>query len=102
MPASLRKLRWAVESAHGCVANYAGKTTVHKKRDGSTIWYGEVHVFDLIGHPKAKRCYAWSIDAFMGHELQILTALHHGPIGSPEDAVKAALEERDEGNKLWP
>lgn len=27
---------------------------------GQTIWQGEVEVFDLNGHPKAKRAYGWS------------------------------------------
>jgi hypothetical protein len=27
---------------------------------GQTVWKGQVQVFDLSGHPKAARCYAWS------------------------------------------
>jgi len=95
MASSIHKLRWAVESAHRCAARYAGKVTVHEKRGGSTVWYGCVHIFHLTGHPKARRCYSWAIEGYMGHELQILTALHHGPISSPEEAVRAALADND-------
>jgi hypothetical protein len=99
MPVSLQKLSWAVESAHGCATKYAGKVTIHEKRNGSTVWYGCVHIFELIGHPSAKWAYAWSVDAFIGHETQILTALHHGPICSPEDAVRATLAESEEDDE---
>jgi hypothetical protein len=33
---------------------------VHETFQGQTVWAGEVEVFDLVGHPKAKRCYAWA------------------------------------------
>jgi hypothetical protein len=70
--------------------------TVHEKRNGSTVWYGCVHIFDLIGHPNAQRAYAWSSDAFVGHEMKITTALQHGPVSTPEAAVRAAIAENDE------
>lgn len=35
--------------------------SVHQKTSaGETVWQGEVQVFDLVRHPKAKRAYAWS------------------------------------------
>ena len=33
---------------------------VHEVFRGETVWQGDVEVFDLTGHPKAKRAYAWS------------------------------------------
>ncbi len=27
--------------------------------EGQVVWDGIVEVFDLVGHPKAKRCYAF-------------------------------------------
>ena len=95
MLSSVRTLRWAVESAHGCLARHMGKVTVHVKRSGSTIWYGCVHNFYLKGHPTARRCYAWAIEGYVGHEPKIMTALHCGPISSPEEAVRAALAENE-------
>ena len=95
MPSSIRNLKWAVETAHGCAAKYIGKVTVHEKRGGTTVWYGCVHIFDLTGHPNSHRCYSWAIEGYVGHEPQILTALHHGPISTPEEAVRAALADND-------
>ena len=28
--------------------------------NGETVWQGDIEVFDLTGHPKATRAYAWS------------------------------------------
>jgi len=33
---------------------------VHEVFQGKTLWQGDVEVFDLAGHPKAKRAYGWS------------------------------------------
>ena len=38
----------------------AVKVPVHEVFNGQTVWHGDVEVFDLTGHPKAKRAYAWS------------------------------------------
>ena len=92
MPATLQKLRWAVECAHGCKARFAGVARVHEKQNGRTVWYGSVHIFDLIGHDSARQAYAWSIDAFGGNETQIVTVLRQGRVSGPEEAVKAALD----------
>ena len=38
------------------------RSTRYRQRDfpRQTVWEGTVHVFDLEGHPKATRPYAWS------------------------------------------
>ena len=33
---------------------------VHETSNGETVWAGEVQVFDLVKHSKAKRAYTWS------------------------------------------
>ena len=48
---------------------------------------GEVLVFDLLDHPTAKLCFAWSVDQ------KVTAVLHAGPIVSPQTAVKAAILE---------
>jgi len=47
-------------------------------------------VFDLIGHPTATRCYAWS-HATTGKKRRFVAVLHQGSVDSPEKAVKAAI-----------
>lgn len=57
---------------------------------GQTIWEATVEVFDLAGHPTAKRCYAWS-HATTGKKRRFVAVLHQGPVDSPEKAVRAAI-----------
>lgn len=56
----LDRLKLAIEHLHQCGATYRETVPVHELFRGETVWQGEVHVFDLAGHPKAKRCYGWS------------------------------------------
>lgn len=55
------------------------------------MWEGLVHVFDLEGHTKAIRAYAWSSQVDGGHRRRFHAVLHLGGIRSPLDAVRAAI-----------
>ncbi len=60
--------------------------------EGRTIWLGNVEVFDLSGHPKAKRAYAWSHkDGKDDLDERFVTVLEFPPVVSPETAVKVAI-----------
>jgi hypothetical protein len=52
-------------------------------------WDGVVETFELGGHPKAKRCHAWSYDEDGG--TQYVTVLELLPVDSHESAVKVAI-----------
>jgi len=56
----LRNLK--TRSVQRMVANRSNVESVPVKEvfEGQTAWQGTVEVFDLIGHPKAKRAYAWT------------------------------------------
>jgi hypothetical protein len=54
-----------------------------------TAWEGIVESFALTGHPKAKRCYAWSF--LENGQPQYTTVLEIPPVDSPESAVKVAI-----------
>jgi hypothetical protein len=56
----LERLKLAVEQLHGCSAAHVSTVPVREVFQGNTVSQGEVEVFDLTGHLKAKRCYAWS------------------------------------------
>lgn len=53
-----RGIQDAIKKMHGCDSTYVESVPVHEVFQGKTIWAGEVEVFDLHGHPRAKRCYA--------------------------------------------
>lgn len=86
------ELRGVILRLHGVESTHVQSVPVKEVFEGRTIWEGIVEVFDLIGHPKASRVYAWS------HETddpkkprRHITVLHIAPILSAEAAVKAAI-----------
>ena len=87
---STDQLRRAVESQHGGTATLVQSVPVHEEFEGKTVWDGTVHVFDLAGHPKAKRAYAWSYERDDG-KRRFFAVLGIPPINSPKDAVRAAI-----------
>ena len=54
------RLQVAVPQLHNCGAVHRSTVPVHERFQAKSIWNGEVEVFDLNGHPKAKPVYAWS------------------------------------------
>jgi hypothetical protein len=57
---------------------------------GRTVWEGIVEVFELHGHPKAVKAYAWSHEAD-GQKRKHITVLHVEPITSAAAAVRATI-----------
>jgi hypothetical protein len=64
---------------------------VREKFQGRMAWEGVVHVFDLEGHPTAKRAYAWSSPIEGSEKRRFFAVLQLGAIKSPVDAVRAAI-----------
>jgi len=58
---------------------------------GQTVWEGVVQVFNLIDHPTAKKCYAWSYVVDDTEKRRFFAILHQGPVDSPVAAVRAAI-----------
>jgi len=73
------------------MAKWRETTPVHEVINGQTVLHGRVEVFDLLGHPKAKRVYTWSRDAANG-EFFYLPARH----GEVEQVVEHILKSRAE------
>lgn len=76
-----------MEHLHQCSAVHVQTVPVHETFQGQTVWQGEVEVFDIIGHPKAKRCYGWSY----GEPEEFITILELPPVKSPQSAVKVGV-----------
>ncbi len=58
----IAKLKDAIETMHRCKAVHFASETVIELYRGGVAWDGVVETFDLTGHPKAKRCHAWSYE----------------------------------------
>ena len=89
--AEVVQLKRAVEGQHGCTATFVQSVPVKEAFEGKTIWEGVVHVFQINGHPKASKAYAWSSPIERSDKRRFFAVLHIPPITSPADAVRAAI-----------
>jgi hypothetical protein len=88
----ISRLQVAVSQLHGCGAVYRETVPVHEVFQGQTVWQGEVEVFDLTGHPKAKRAYGWSHREGKDDQGERFVAvLEIPPVVSPVTAVRASI-----------
>ncbi len=77
---------------HNCGAIWRKSVFVEEVFSGKVVWNGEVEVFDLTGHPKAKRAYGWSHPEGEDNKGErFVTVLEIPPVVSPETAVKMAI-----------
>ena len=88
---SVHEFSEAIRATHGADARLAYRASVHETFDGQTVWEGEVLVFDLLDHPTARKCYAWSVDG------RVTAVLNEGPVDSARAAVRAAITAEHRG-----
>jgi len=94
----IERLKLAVEQLHNCSAIYVSTVPVHEKFDGKTVWQGEVEIFDLTGHPKAKRCYAWShLEGEDDEDERFVAVLEIPPVDSAVTAVRVQIVKDGKG-----
>jgi hypothetical protein len=88
----LERLQLTVEHLHKCKAVHSATVPVHEVFRGETIWQGDVEVFDLTGHPKAKRAYAWChLDGKNDERERFVAVLEIPPVESAETAVRVQI-----------
>jgi len=88
---STDELKRAVESQHGCTATFIQSVPVTERHGNAIVWEGVVHVFQIHGHPKASKAYAWSSPIEGSDKRRFFAVLHLPPIASPAEAVRAAI-----------
>lgn len=88
----ISELRDVIRKLHGVEAKHVESVPITETFQGKTVWDGVVEVFELHGHPKAPKVYAWA------HETddpkkpkRHVTVLHIPPVTSPVLAVRAAI-----------
>jgi hypothetical protein len=88
----IEELQAAILNLHGCSSQYVETVPVVEEFQGETIWQGDVEVFDIRGHPKAKRAYAWGHATGENDQARRYVAvLELPPVTSPQTAVQAAI-----------
>jgi hypothetical protein len=96
----IERVKLAVEQLHNCGAIHRATVPVHEVFRGETIWQGDVEVFDLAGHPKAKRAYAWShLDGKNDDRTRFVAVLEIPPVESAETAVRVQIVKDAKGKK---
>ncbi len=88
---TVEELQKAVETLHECRAHFVETVEVIELFQGKTVWGGTVFVFNLHGHPKATRVYAWSSPIEGSTKRRYYAVLHIPPVDSPETAVRASI-----------
>lgn len=86
----IERLQLAIYHMHKCDAKHYGTAPVHETFQGETVWQGNVEVFDVTGHARAQRAYAWSFKDDDGQE-HITAVLGLPPVKSALDAVKVSI-----------
>lgn len=88
----IERLKLALEHLHKCSAVHVSTVPVNEKFNGQTVWQGEVEVFDLTGHPKARRAYGWSHrDGKNDEGERFVAVLEIPPVESAATAVRAQI-----------
>ena len=87
----IEELRDVIKHLHGVEASHLESVPIKETFQGKTVWEGIVEVFDLKGHPKATRAYAWAYETDNPKKPRHVTVLHMGPVTSPLLAVRAAI-----------
>jgi hypothetical protein len=87
----VKKIKQAIELAHGGVAHYLYTVPVHEKRNGVTFWYGKVYVFNLRQGDIDKTMYAWFEELESGPK-RFYTVLSNERVDSASAAVRVTKE----------
>lgn len=89
-PAGIPALQDAIRHLEGVESRHVETAHVHEQHGGETVWNGDVEVFELVGHAKAARAYAWT-EATTGTKRRFFVVLHAAPVGSATEAIRASL-----------
>ena len=86
----------AIKTKECCESAYCETVKVREEFEGKIVWDGEVEIFELLNHPKAKRCYAfgYNLKKMISSGLKpdhIFVVLELPPVDTPQKAVRATV-----------
>lgn len=86
----IERLQMVIRQLHKCDATHVETVPVRELFQGKPVWEGEVEVFAVTGHLRAKKAYAWSEN--QGEPNEKFTAvLEIPPVKSALDAVRVSI-----------
>ena len=90
----IEELRKVIRKLHNAEPTHVESVPVRETFRGETVWDGVVEVFELQGHPKTDKVYAWSNETDdPAKPVRHITVLHIAPVLSAAMAVRAAIRE---------
>ena len=97
----LDRLKLSIEGLHKCSACYLRTQLVDESVGGKIVWVGDVEVFALTRHPKAKICYAWNDRKEKNDksEERFVIVLEIPPVNSPQTAVRTSIVSDSENGR---
>ena len=88
----IERIKQVIFHLHKVDSDHVDSVPVEERFKGRTIWKGIVEVFNLIRHPKAKRCYAWSHrEGKDDTGERFVTVLEIPPVKDAHSAVQVAI-----------
>lgn len=85
-------LRRIIAELHECSSEHVETVHVHETFLGRTVWQGNVEVFAICGHPRARTCYAWiHLPSRRRKRSRFFAVLGSSAVKSALDAVKFVL-----------
>jgi hypothetical protein len=89
----IKELQEVIEEREGCKSKYIESVPVTEMFQDMQAWTGEVGVFELSGHRKAKRAYAWNYHERKEGKMmsEATVVLEIPPVDSAKAAVKTAI-----------
>jgi hypothetical protein len=88
----IARVQTAVQHLHNCGAQWLRTVPVREVFQGKTAWEGNVEVFALTGHPKAKHAYAWShLDGPEDEKTRFVAVLEIPPVKDAKTAVQVSI-----------
>jgi hypothetical protein len=85
----IERLQMVIQHLHGADSEWLESIPVLETFQGKTVWDGIVERFEVLNHPKAKHCYAWS--DFDSKQEHITAVLELPPVKTALDAVKVYI-----------
>jgi hypothetical protein len=92
----IQLLKKTIKETHGCESHWIASVKVREEFQGKIAWDGEVEVFLLVDHPKAKYAYAWTYRE--GKQNKTVVILDLPPVHSPQSAVNVAIASKARQN----
>jgi len=88
----IEALKQSIAQNHACIAVYSQSVMVEETHRGEILWAGQIEIFEVQGHTKAKTAYGWWQE---NTEDGLVTILALTPIMDARKAVQAYLMSQD-------